>query len=578
MATFKAILGVLFGLLVSCIVIWGTVSFQNNKTSIETAGSVRHTHEVIEQTNEISSLYKDIQLEGNAFFISGDSSLLVPYWLARNEIMPSIDKLRRLTRDNQLQGPRIDSLVFYVKQLISFTDSLPGGEGSLTPELISKRLERNYFYRQHIGKVITSIRRGEEDLLGTRELAHKASITAFNRTFLLLMLGIAVLLGATFLLIRYHFNHRIKAEEDQRRATELFTKLFNESPIGIVISKLDSGEIIDCNQAYTELLGFDKPELLGKSASQLGIINSNAERNEIVKEALSRGINKDVEVQLNRIDGTPIWVSISMQSILIDDENCLLSALLDMSTHKKAEEKIKNALAAEIELNKLKSNFVTLASHEFRTPLTAVLSSASLLENYASGENKSKVSKHVTRIKASVNLLTSILDEFLSLTKIEEGKVEPKTERLNLKDTLESLCNNLRTFARPGQTISYKHTGEEEIYCDPVLLGNIVNNLVSNAIKYSRENGEILVSSVVNSNVYLSVKDDGIGISKEDQAHLFERFFRASNARDIQGTGLGLHIMKHYVDKLKGSIEVQSEPGKGSEFKVILGRADSWET
>jgi len=379
-------------------------------------------------------------------------------------------------------------------------------------------------------------------------------------------------------LIRYHFNHRIKAEEDQRRATELFTKLFNESPIGIVISKLDSGEIIDCNQAYTELLGFDKPELLGKSASQLGIINSNAERNEIVKEALSRGINKDVEVQLNRKDGTPIWVSISMQSILIDDENCLLSALLDMSTHKKAEEKIKNALAAEIELNKLKSNFVTLASHEFRTPLTAVLSSASLLENYSSGENKSKVSKHVTRIKASVNLLTSILDEFLSLTKIEEGKVEPKTERLNLKDTLESLCNNLRTFARPGQTISYKHTGEEEIYCDPVLLGNIVNNLVSNAIKYSRENGEILVSSVVNSNVYLSVKDDGIGISKEDQAHLFERFFRASNARDIQGTGLGLHIMKHYVDKLKGSIEVQSEPGKGSEFKVILGRADSCET
>jgi signal transduction histidine kinase len=102
------------------------------------------------------------------------------------------------------------------------------------------------------------------------------------------------------------------------------------------------------------------------------------------------------------------------------------------------------------------------------------------------------------------------------------------------------------------------------------LLGNIVNNLVSNAIKYSHENGQILVSSEVNANVHLSVKDDGIGISKEDQLHLFERFFRASNAGDIQGTGLGLHIMKHYVDKLKGSIEVQSEPGKGSEFKVIF--------
>jgi PAS domain S-box-containing protein len=383
-------------------------------------------------------------------------------------------------------------------------------------------------------------------------------------------LGIGVLLATTFFLIRYHFNHRIKAEENQRKATELFTKLFYDSPIGIVISKLETGEIIDCNHAYTEIMGFTKPELLGKTSLQLGIINTTGERNDIVKMARTRGFSRDVDVQLNRKDGTPIWVSISMQSIVIDDENCLLSAIMDMTAHKEAEQKIQYALATEIALNKLKSNFVTLASHEFRTPLTAILSSAALMENYAVGENKSKVSKHVGRIKASVNLLTSILDEFLSLTKIEEGKVEPKTERLNLKETLESLCNNLKTFARPGQTIIYRHSGEEEIYSDPVLLGNIVNNLVSNAIKYSHENGQILVSSEVNANVHLSVKDDGIGISKEDQLHLFERFFRASNAGDIQGTGLGLHIMKHYVDKLKGSIEVQSEPGKGSEFKVIF--------
>ncbi len=567
MTSFKTILGVLFGLLVSGIIVWGAVSYQNSKASIENAGLVRNTHEVIEQTNEISSLYKDIQLESNGYYISGDSSLLMHYGKARDSIVPSIEKLRHLTRDNPNQGLRIDSLLFYVKELISFTSRVHDGESTYVPEQINERIKRNNYYRQHIREVIASIRTEEESLLVNRELAYKTSIAAFNRTFLLLMLGIAVLLATTFLLIRYHFNHRIKAEEDQRKANELFTKLFYDSPIGIVISRLDSGEIIDCNHAYTELMGFTKPELLGRTAVQLVVIDTTSERNNILKDA--RG---DIEVQLNRKDSTPVWVSISMQSIVIDDENCLLCAIMDMTAHKAAEQKIQNALTTEIELNKLKSNFVTLASHEFRTPLTAVMSSAALLENYSVGENKSKVSKHVTRIKASVNLLTSILDEFLSVTKIEEGKVEPKTERLNLKETLESLCNNLKTMARPGQKITYQHSGDEEIYSDPVLLGNIMNNLVSNAIKYSHENGEILVSSAVNANVHLSVKDNGIGISKEDQVHLFERFFRASNTGEIQGTGLGLHIMKHYVDKLKGSIEVQSEPGMGSEFKVTFER------
>jgi len=575
--SFKTILGILFGLLVSCIIIWGAVSYQNSKTSIENAGLVRHTHEVIQQTNEISSLYKDLQLENSAFFISGDSSFLMPYSKARDSIGPSIEKLRNLTRDNPNQGPRIDSLVWYVKEMISFKNS-GRAEGTYTTEQINERITKAYYFRQKIREVITYIRRDEESLLVNRELAYKNSIAAFNRTFLLLIFGIAVLLATTFFLIRYHFNHRIKAEEDQRKAAEFFTKLFYESPIGIVISKLGTGEIIDCNHAYTELMGFTKPELLGKTVVQLGIITTTTERSEIIIEARSSGVNRDLEVQLNRKDRTPIWVSISMQSILIDDENCLLTAIMDMTAHKEAEEKIKKALATERDLNKLKSNFVTLASHEFRTPLTAILSSATLLENYSFGENKSKISKHVTRIKASVNLLTSILDEFLSLSKIEEGKVESKAERLNLKEALENICNNFKAFARPGQTIIYKHSGDEEIYSDPVLLGNIVNNLVSNAIKYSRDNGEIVVSSVVNANVHLSVKDEGIGISKEDQVHLFERFFRASNAGDIPGTGLGLHIMKHYVDKLKGSIKVQSEPGEGSEFKVTLERSNPGES
>jgi PAS domain S-box-containing protein len=572
MISFKLVLGVLFALLVAGIAVLGVVSYQNSEDSVETAERVRHTHEALERTDEISSLYKTIQLESNAFFISGDSAILQPYWSAREQILPRIEQLTALTQDSPNQKSRIDSLTAYVGEVISFTNGGLKSEHQFTMEEMARRVEIHFLYRQNIRKVIQGIKEEEGRLLIKREQAHKASIAAFNRTFFLLISFIALLLLATFFLIRYNFNKRIKAEKDQRKANELFTRLFYESPMGIVISNLNTGKIIDCNSSYIEMVKFSKTELIGKNIVELGILNSDAEREAIVSHVRDTGVSRDVEVRLRPKNSDQIWVSKSMQLIRINNENCLLSAVLDMTSHKEAEEKTKQALNSEIELNKLKSNFLTLASHEFRTPLTTILSSAFLLENYTSGD-KEKAGKHVARIKGSVKLLTSILDEFLSVTKIEEGKIEPRKEGMNLKDMLENLCGDLRTFARPGQKIVYEHFGDEVINSDPILLGNIVNNLVSNAIKYSNDNDEIRVSTTVNAKVHLSVKDQGIGISKADQQHLFERFFRASNSGNIQGTGLGLHIMKHYVDLLHGSIEVQSEPGKGSEFKVTFDHA-----
>lgn len=571
MVSFKLILGTLFILLVAAITVLGIVSYQNSRLSERTAQLVKHTHDVLETTEEISSLYKDIQLESNAFFISRDSANLRSYQAATKVIFPLILTLKKLTSDNQSQQRKVDALQAVVQDLTTFADSAWSTKyADRSAAQIIDCINTNNRFRQKIRDVITQIKAEEKRLLVNREEANIRSVSAFNKTFIWLIGCIAVLLPTTFFSIRYNFNKRIKIQEELRSANELFVKLFYESPIGIVISKLETGEIVDCNKAYCELINYSKSELIGNTAVQLNILSSVSQRNEIVSGARNNGTARDIEVQLKPRDGQPVWVSISMQSIQIRDENCLLSAILDVTAHKEAEEKIRQTLNSEIELNKLKSNFVSLASHEFRTPLTTILSSAFLLNNYVSGENKEKVSKHLMRIKSSVNLLTSILDEFLSLTKIEEGKVEPKKEKINLKEIIETVCRNFNGLAKPGQRIVYEHTGEEEIYSDPVLLGNIVNNLLSNAVKYSGDSDEIFVSSVVNNRIHLSVKDQGIGISKEDQAHLFERFFRASNIGNIQGTGLGLHIMKHYLDMLHGSIEVSSEPGRGSEFTVTF--------
>ncbi|HSN61411.1 MAG TPA: PAS domain-containing sensor histidine kinase [Ferruginibacter sp.] len=232
-------------------------------------------------------------------------------------------------------------------------------------------------------------------------------------------------------------------------------------------------------------------------------------------------------------------------------------------------DELTKALSKEKELGDLKSRFVSMASHEFRTPLSTILSSASLLAKYTESAEQDKRNKHILRIKGSVNNLTDILNEFLSIGKIEDGKIEVRSTIFNVKEFLQNICTEMQANAKPKQKIVYTHKGEEWIKLDASLLRNIVFNLLSNAIKFSSEDGIILFDSVGGTNHFsLCICDSGIGISKEDQVHLFERFFRASNVTNIQGTGLGLHIVSKYVELLNGRIHFKSELEKGTSFTI----------
>lgn len=239
---------------------------------------------------------------------------------------------------------------------------------------------------------------------------------------------------------------------------------------------------------------------------------------------------------------------------------------------KKAEEEVRKSLEKERELNELKTKFVSIASHEFRTPLSTVLSSASLVQQYKNKGDLEKVDKHVNRIKSSVNHLTMILNDFLSLGKLEEGKVEVNKEHIRIKDFLHEVTEEVHPTLREGQKITINCQSQiQEINSDPRILRNIMFNLISNASKYSDSHTNIfLTCSNTSSTISFSVKDEGIGISPDDQKHLFERFFRASNSGNIQGTGLGLNIVKRYVDLLRGKISFASEYGQGSEFIITI--------
>jgi PAS domain S-box-containing protein len=252
--------------------------------------------------------------------------------------------------------------------------------------------------------------------------------------------------------------------------------------------------------------------------------------------------------------------------------NTILKLEEEVNERKKAEEEVRKSLEKERELNELKTKFVSIASHEFRTPLSSVLSSAALIKQYNDRHEAEKIEKHVHRIKASVNQLTGILNDFLSLGKLEEGKIDVVFEPINPKLFLEEVNEEVSAMLKEGQRLIVNcNTNTEEFPADSRILRNILFNLITNASKYSDINKPIYVTCKDHIGyISLEVRDEGIGIPEEDQKHMFDRFFRASNAGNVQGTGLGLNIVKRYLDLLDGTITFSSKYGEGTTFKLII--------
>ncbi len=267
-----------------------------------------------------------------------------------------------------------------------------------------------------------------------------------------------------------------------------------------------------------------------------------------------------------------------------EEEVSLLQALADITAvsmeniavrnmlEEKVEERTKAlsaALEREKKLHEMKGAFVSMASHEFRTPLSAILSSTSLAEKYTAPGQEEKREKHFTRIKSSVQQLNDILNDFLSLDKLEQGKVETEPEPFNLQELLRDIADEVSGMRKAGQDIHYIHNGGKDVRLDKKILRNVMLNLLSNAIKYSQKNVELLAEAA-NGKVTITVKDSGIGIPAAQQENVFSKFFRANNAGSIQGTGLGLNIVKHYVTLLGGTIGFTSTEGEGTTFTVQL--------
>jgi PAS domain S-box-containing protein len=387
-------------------------------------------------------------------------------------------------------------------------------------------------------------------------------------------------------------EEQVKQTNEKDALLQKTNKYLNNllSHAGAMITVVDKDGIIQLfNSDSEKQLGYSSDEVIGKKQPLIfHDKNQLKSRSEKITKELGRPINPDMQVFTSKADTgnayTDEWIYIKKNgrrfpvlltvTSLKDEQNNIIGHMgiaFDITERKNNEENLRIALDKEKELGELKSRFVSMASHEFRTPLSTILSSAYLIEKYKEGSDQQKREKHLQRIISSVNMLTDTLNDFLSVGKIEEGKIQVRISEFNLRDLVITTAADLKNSLRKSQKIRYEHDGDTMVTLDPSLFKHILQNLISNASKFSPEKSPIEIRTECNKGrIVLKVKDYGIGISKEDQKHLMNRFFRGANAGNIQGTGLGLHIISKYAELMNGTVRCESELEKGTEFAITF--------
>ncbi|PRD54861.1 PAS domain-containing sensor histidine kinase [Sphingobacterium gobiense] len=381
-----------------------------------------------------------------------------------------------------------------------------------------------------------------------------------------------------------------------------------ENAIDGIITIDNRGIVESINPAASALFGYSAEEVVGNNISMLMPEPDRSQHDEYIERYQKTGIKKIIgigrEVLGLKKNGDTFPFRLAVSEVHYKNKNIFTGFIHDLTKERAAEDELRKhadeleekvrertkdliklvselekaksdvslSLEKEKELNQMKSRFVSMASHEFRTPLSAVQLSASLIEKYAERPDLPNIMKHTNRIRGAVQLLNNILNDFLSLEKLEAGRVVVNKADINLVQLAEEITEEMQMICKKNQHIVYQHTGAVGVfYLDAHLIKSSVINLIANAIKYSGENTFIEFSTEIKDDTcVICINDNGIGIPLEDQKSLFEPFFRAHNTGNIPGTGLGLNIVKRYVELMDGTLEYHSAINKGAMFRMIF--------
>ena len=402
---------------------------------------------------------------------------------------------------------------------------------------------------------------------------------------------------------------------------EIFNVLFEAVSEGVIVVN-KSQNIVATNISTNTMFGYNKDELKGQALNVLIPKKHHPNHGEhfkgFLKQKESRQMGKGRDLTGLRKDGSVFPLEIGLNPFEIYGESYVMALVIDISLRKKQEEKILElntqleekvllrtkelsdavhelkdvntalehenvkrieaenkanvALKKEIELNELKTKFLSLVSHEFKTPLSGILTSTMLLGKYKLTEQQGNRDKHIKTITDRVHYLNNILNDFLSIDKLETGKIKYNFNDFKLSKVINEVVYNSNLLLKEGQKIKYPdYIDDMSLHQDEKIVELALSNLVHNAIKYSSENTVIVIDVIQNyDDTIFIIKDEGIGIPKKDKKNIFNRYFRAENALLMQGTGIGLNIVKTHLENLGGTISFVSEENLGTTFTITL--------
>lgn len=400
----------------------------------------------------------------------------------------------------------------------------------------------------------------------------------------------------------------------EEKKDTIFKTLSDAISEGIIIVN-EAQEIVTSNDAANRMFGYQTGELLSKSLNVLipreyvGAHSDKAE--EYLKKNDPRQMGHGRDLYGRRKDGSTFPVEAGLNPFVISNSRYVMALVTDISIRKaheneivvlnseleekiekrtaalqqivselkaevarreEAEHKISESLRKEIELGELKTKFLSLVSHEFKTPLSGILTSALLVSKYTQSDQQDKREKHLKTIKSKVKYLNNILNDFLSIERIESGKTTYKFEVFPLSKVINEVVYNSNMLLKDGQRITYPENIDDIVLnFDEKVLELSLTNLINNAIKYSSEFSVIdVVVEPLEEYLKIKIIDEGIGIPEVDHKFIFNRYFRAENALLNQGTGIGLNIVKSHLESLGGKVSFESEENRGSQFTIFI--------
>lgn len=377
---------------------------------------------------------------------------------------------------------------------------------------------------------------------------------------------------------------RKKAEQELRH----WANIFNESLNEIFIFDSETLLFINVNKGALNNIGYTLDEL-----KKMTPVDIKPDFNrQLFLEKIEPLVNGSLEkLKFNSVhqrkDGSTYPVEIHLQKSSTGETDTLVAIILDITEQEKYTQKLEQkvtqrtrqleeALAKEKELGELKTKFLSLVSHEFKTPLGGILTSAILTGKYTKEDQQEKRDKHLKTIQSKVKYLNNILNDFLSIERLESGKVNYLYSNFPLSKVINEVVYDANMLLKEGQKIAYPENIDAIfIDFDEKILELILTNLINNAIKYSSENSTIYLTATTEKNkLILKVRDEGIGIPEAEQKYVFNRYFRAENALLNQGTGIGLNIVKTHLENLGGVITFTSNQDVGTEFVVTILMTD----